>query len=129
MVQMIQTIDAIARERGADVVFLAVHDETGRPCRRHPELDAVTRWLESEGFAWRTCAAFETGMIHLEGGPQVIFIDTPFIPGSPVLSRLESYFEEADGRPRIPGLVLTCLPLEVAMTHADHDAPTFWENP
>jgi len=128
MVQLIQMIDAISRQRRMDVLFLAILDGAGRPARDHPALSEATGWLTAEGFAWQICGAFQQGWIYLGDGKRVIFIDTPYLPGSDTLARLEARFEMADGTPRNPGLVLTVLTLAEAMTNAAQDEPGFWDN-
>jgi hypothetical protein len=128
MVQLIQMIDAISRQRRMDVLFLAILDGAGRPTRDHPALREAKDWLTAEGFAWQICGAFQQGWIYLGDGKRVIFIDTPYLPGSDTLARLEARFEMADGTPRNPGLVLTVLTLAEAMTNAAQDEPGFWDN-
>jgi hypothetical protein len=128
MVKLIKTIDAIARERRADVIFLATFDDNGRHTREHPAIMAATMWLTDEGIRWELCGGFQTGWISLEGGPRVIFIDVPHEPGSGTLKKLEARFESGDGSPRIPGLILTLLTLDEAMENAEQDNPEFWDN-
>ena len=127
MVQLIQTIDAIARQRGADVMFLAILNSAGRPTRDHPALKEATDWLTAEGFGWQMCGAFRPGSVDLGSGRRVIFIDAPFEPGSLSLQRLDARFEMEDGMPRTAGLILTLLTLAEAMTNAEQDAPGCWD--
>ena len=126
MVRRIKSIDTIARERRTDVVFLAMLSSSGKPTRDHPAFAEVTAWLTEEGIAWELCAGFDKGLVSLEGGQRVIFIDTPYAPGSRTLAKIEARFEQEDGTPRIPGIVLALLPLEDAMSNAEQDDPEFW---
>lgn len=127
MVQLIETIDALCRARGMDVMFLAMFDAAGRPARSHPDLAEATEWLSAAGIGWQFCAAFRSGWVLLEGGARVIYIDAPYQPGSPLLQSLEGRFERPDGTPRTPGLVLTLLTLPEAMVNAEQDEPGFWD--
>jgi hypothetical protein len=128
MVQLIKTIDSVARERRADVIFLATLDANGRYTREHPAIMAATIWLTDEGIGWELCGGFQKGWVSLEGGPRVIFIDAPYEPRSGTLKKLAARFENGDGSPRIPGLMLAVLTLDEAMENAEQDNPEFWEN-
>lgn len=127
MVQLIHMIDAISRQRGADVLFLALLNSIGRPTRDHPALKEATDWLTTEGFGWQVCGAFQPGSVDMGSGRRVIFIDAPYVPGSSALQRLDARFELPDGKPRTQGLILTVLTLAEAMINAEQDAPGFWE--
>ncbi len=127
MVLLIKTIDAIARERNEDVIFLSILAPDGSPTRHHPALKEATEWLSCEGIGWALCGAFQPDWISLGAGPHAIFIDAPYRPGSDLLARLDAQFEKEDGTPRIPGLVLTLLTLEEAMVNAAQDDPDFWD--
>lgn len=124
----IETIDAIARRLGRDVIFLDIRNGEDRSVRDRSEIVEATAWLHAEGIGWKACLGFVPGMLLIEGGPRAIHIETPFEPGSATLARLEARFETADGRPRHPDLILTLLPLEDAMINAEQDAPGFWDN-
>jgi hypothetical protein len=125
---VLETIDAIARRLGRDVIFLDIRDGRERPTRNRPEVAAATAWFDAEGIGWKLCFGFEPGWAILEGGPLAIYIDASFEPGSALLARLEVQFEAQDGLPRHPGLVLSLLRLETAMVNADQDKPGFWDN-
>lgn len=125
---ILETIDAIARRLGRDVIFLDIRDRQDRPTRDRPEVAAATAWLDAEGIGWKFCFGFEPGWAILEGGPLAIYIDAPFEPGSALLARLEARFEAQDREHPHPDLILTLLRIAVAMVNADQDAPGFWDN-
>ena len=125
---ILETIDAIARRLGRDVIFLAIVERQDRPSRDRPEVAEATAWLDAEGIGWEPCFGFLPGMGIVEGGPCASYSDAPFEPGSPLLRRLEDRFETPDGLPRHPDLVLSLLRLETAMVNADQDEPGFWDN-
>ncbi|MDG3039821.1 hypothetical protein [Roseicyclus marinus] len=123
----IETIDAIARRLGRDVIFLDIRNCRDRPARDRPEIVEATAWLDAEGIGWTACLSFAPGMLLIEGGPRAIHIEAPFESDSPMLAKLEARFETPDGRPRHPDLILTLLTLEDALINAEQDAPGFWD--
>lgn len=123
----IDTIDAIARRLGRDVIFLDIRNGGTRPVRDRPEVAAASAWLDAEGIGWTACLGFAPGMLLIEGGPRAIHIEVPFEPGSAMLAKLDARFETPDGHPRHPDLILTLLTLEDALINAEQDAPGFWE--
>ncbi len=125
---ILETIDAIARRLGRDVIFLDIRDRQDRPARGRHEVAAATAWLIAERIGWAPCFGFMPGMVIFEGGPIAIHIDAPFEHGSPLLRKLEDQFETPDGLPRHPDLVLSLLRLETAMVNADQDEPGFWDD-
>jgi hypothetical protein len=128
MPAILETIDAIARRLGRDVIFLDIRERDNRATRDRPEVAAATAWLNANGIGWSSCFGFVLGMIVVEGGPRAIYIDVPFEPGSALLADLEARFETTDGHPCHPDLILTLLPLKRAMVNADQDAPGFWDD-
>lgn len=123
----IETIDAIARRLGRDVIFLDIRTAADRPVRDRPEIVEATAWLDAEGIGWTACLGFAPGMLLIEGGPRAIHIEVPFEPGSAMLAKLDARFETPDGQPRHRDLILTLLHLEVALINAEQDEPRFWE--
>lgn len=124
---ILETVDAIARRLGRDVIYLAIVKRQDRSSRDRPEVAAATAWLDAEGIGWSACLGFAPGMLLIEGGPQAIHIEVPFEPGSAMLAKLDARFETPDGHPRHPDLILTLLTLEDALINAEQDAPGFWD--
>ena len=123
----IETIDAIARRLGRDVIFLDIRNGGDRPVRDQPEIVEATAWLDAEGIGWTACLGFVPGMLLIEGGPRATYIEAPFEPGSAMLAKLEARFETPDGHPCHPDLILTLLTLEDALINAEQDTPGFWD--
>lgn len=123
---ILETIDAIARRLGRDVIFLAIVERQDRPSSGRSKVAEATAWLDAEGIGWEPCFGSLPGMVIFEGGPRAIYIDAPFEPNSPLLRKLEDRFETPDGLPRHPDMVLSLLRLETAMVNADQDEPGFW---
>lgn len=123
-----ETIDAIARRLGRDVIFLDIRNDEDRPMRDRPEIAEATGWLDAMRIGWTACLGFVPGMLLIEGGPRAIHIDAPFEPGSTLLAMLEARFEKPDGQPRHRDLILALLPIEEALINAEQDAQEFWDN-
>lgn len=123
----IETIDAIARRLGRDVIFLDIRSGEDRSVQDRPEIAEATTWLDAEGIGWTACLGFAPGMLLIEGGPRAIHIEAPFEAGSAMLAKLEARFEAPDGHPRHPDLILTLLTFEDALINAEQDTPGFWD--
>ena len=133
MPKLLKHIDAIARQKQRDVLFLRFcgngpgdypedYDEWKRlPARKH-----ITEWLDQNQITWFSCAdyALENFM-----GPYLgqIYLDVPFDETDPSYQRLRDYLENPDGTTRHTGAWFILLPLERAMENAHHDEPGFWE--
>jgi hypothetical protein len=58
-------------------------------------------------------------MLLLEGAPRASFIESPFVPDTPLLAKIHARFETPDGQPRHPDLILSLLRHDLAMVNAD----------
>lgn len=136
MPQLIEFIDAIARKKGRDVLFVRfgpVDDEIDplwEGGRHDWEIDPnridLIAWLEAKGVAWSLCGEFasENSMSCYQGD---IYLDVPFDKADPVYQVLSNRLENPDETRKIPGVTFCYLPLEIAMRNAHHDEPGFWE--
>lgn len=136
MPQLIEHIDAIARQKQRDVLFLKFLDPENLEGKIQP--DSVWHWASSAGrqsaiewfnrnqIHWQPCGSFadENSMTSYAGQ---VYIDVPFEETNPVYQKVLNYFENPDGSPRFPGVLLFLLPLDVAMKNAHHDEPGFWD--
>ncbi len=137
MPQLIEHIDAIARNLKRDVCFLRFSDPVGpsldneeSPSCWHWEASAmrqtVIEWLQDNQITWRPCAdVADTNSMHSYAGQ--IYIDVAFDEADPVYQETVAYLENADGSTRHPGVTFFVLGLGVAMKNAHHDEPGFWE--
>lgn len=136
---LIQHIDAIARQKQRDVLYVAFEpiDPASRidddslgpgeseqkflPIRRH-----IIDWLDTQGIDWKPCGHFaDVGAMRPHAGQ--IYIDLPYDNALPAFQALQTFLEFPDGRMRFADATLTCCPLEHAMQNAAHDEPGFWE--
>ena len=136
---LIEHIDAIARQKQRDVLFLEFNspnsqerfDEIGRVDQRCdwrslPSRLKVICWLDEQNIVWKPCGDFAniSCMIPYHGQ---IYIDIPFEPSAPEFKSLEAFLEFPDGKSRLDGVTFFYLPLAKAMENAAHDEPGFWD--
>ena len=133
MPMILEHIDAIARKKGRDVLFLNF-TQGGSDDDPFPSVDwddlpvrqQMIAWLDLNKIEWCECGhvANENIMCGYRGR---IYIDVPFDTENSVFQKLSSYFETPDGVMKIDGVVFCYLPLDVAMQNAHHDEPGFWD--
>ena len=130
---MLRHIDAIAREKQRDVLYLEFHPE-GREERRgyrygdDPVRAAILAWLDEQGFRWERCGPYADIRIIEETYRGLIYIDIAFDEKNEQYRRLAAYLEYPDGTIRQPSVRFYINSLEHAMKNAEHDQPGFWES-
>ena len=116
MPQLMQHIDAIAREKDRDVLF--VHFEN----YEHENADAesyhlrqnLMEWLQQHQIAFAPCMGIEQpGVIESYSGD--LYIDVPFVEANPTYQMLSDHLEDAEGEMIIPGVLFFVLSLETAL--------------
>lgn len=140
MPELISHIDAIARQKGRDVLFvrfgeLSEHcfplwvlsrDENPYDWRTDPNRFELISWLDARRVGWSPCGYFadENVMLGYWGD---IYVDLPFDTADPSYHELASHLEYPDGSRKITGVTLCCVTYEAALSNAHHDEPGFWE--
>lgn len=140
MPQLLSHIDAIARKKGRDVLFVRFgeFDDLLVPLRisrfweeTHDRENDSNRseliaWLDANGINWCPCGLFahEDYMVSYEGD---IYLDVPYDSTDPVYQKISHRLENPDETRKIPGVTFCCLSLKCAMQNAHHDEPGFWE--
>lgn len=135
MPMLIEHIDAIARKKKRDVLFLHFPVEGNEDSMfpgsdvdwdQWPARQKVIAWLDQNQIPWCPCGHFanENLMMGYRGW---IYVDVPFRLEDPVYQRLQNYLETPEGEMKIPGVTFCYLPLEMALENAHHDVPGFWE--
>ena len=137
MPQLIEHIDAIARKKQRDVLFIRFSDplDLGDDWDEPPNSwdwksstvrQTVINWLEKCPIGWRPCGdVASTNCMTSYAGH--IYVDVPFDGADPVFQQLVSYLENPDGSMRSPGVLFCGLALQDAMKNAHHDEPGFWD--
>jgi len=130
MPELIEHIDAIARQRGRAVLYLEFHP-TGRAERADYRYEddttrqAVLEWLATHGHEWVRCGPFaQPGTMRPYEGQ--ICLGVEFNESLPEYREVRDYLEFPNGNMRIAGVRFYLLTLEYAMRNAEHDSPGFW---
>lgn len=135
-IQLIQNIDAIARQKQRAVLYVEFHPQTDDfedqfsyeyEYENDTERQTFLDWLQQHGIAWQCCAhvASECGFESYLGQ---IYIDLAMDDNDPLYCQLRDHLEFPDGTWRDPNKRFYYLPLDIAMRNAHHDEPGFWEN-
>jgi len=131
MPQMIEHIDAIARRKQRDALFVTFSDDPSgerspHDWADHPARAAIIAWLEARGYAWAPCGEVaDERVMRSYGG--AIYIDVPFDRDDPSYRELEAFIEYPDGTLRFPHMRFLVIGLDYARKNAHHDEPGFWD--
>lgn len=136
MPQIIRYIDAIAREKKRDVLYvqfgperLSRNDKNYKlhNYRDDPHRAELMQWLDEQGIAWEKCGPFVTGYFSF-GYLGDIYIDVPYDEKNPQYQLVRDRIENPDGTMRDHDHIRWYyLPLEHAMKNAHQDEPGYWE--
>lgn len=136
---LIRHIDAIARQEGHDVLFVAFYPGYSSPVpgletlgssltdwETLPIRKQIIKWLDSQKFSWEPCGewASENAMISYLG---TIYIHIPYDEKNLDYQKLRDYLENPDGSMRYKSAHFCYLTLANAMKNIHHDEPGFWE--
>jgi len=135
MPMLIEHIDAIARKKGRDVLFLDFPTGLGDDPFEDFKVDwedipirqQIITWLEQNQIEWSHCGYIANENMMGGGYHGRIYIDVPFDKNDPVYRKLSDYLETPEGEMKLKGVKFCYLPLKVAMKNAHHDEPRFWE--
>ena len=137
MPMLIEHIDAIARQKQRDVLFLEFNtpgpqgpfeeiarEDQGCNWRALPSRLKIIGWLDEQKIAWKPCGAF-ANLNFMTSYRGQIYIDLPFEPSSAEFKSLEAFLEFPDGQypcrrqvSRQQPLCLSCRPhLQSAVTN------------
>lgn len=114
MPQLMQHIDAIAREKNRDVLF--VHFENYEENEQNPDSNRqdVLSWLEQNDIPYEKCMGLEEeSSIDSYWGD--IYIDVPFDLENEQYQMLSDYLEDEHGEMKIEGVYFFVLYLETAI--------------
>lgn len=111
---LLQHIDAIAREKNRDVLF--VHFE--KYDHEHPEKNTarneVLDWLDLHNIEYFPCMGLE-GEAVLNSYSGDIYVDVPFDAQNPAFRTLSEFLEDEQGNMKIDGVLFFSLALELAL--------------
>ena len=121
MVVLVETIDAISRRLGRDVLYLSCHRKN-----RKERFDAKN-WLNEAGFSTLDCTPFVTNYIQIEAPASELYIDLKYDPTAENFRLVDFHFEKSDGTPTFPGIQFTRLTLDLALLNKEQDEPGYWD--
>lgn len=139
MPMLIEHIDAIARQKKRDVLYVVFHlpasgtaddDElerrSGIDWQTLPIRQQLIDWLDARNIGWQPCGPFANVCVMM-GYCGQIYIDLPWDESLPDYLALQALLELPDGSMRYPEATFYCCTLDKAMKNAAHDEPGFWE--
>lgn len=114
MPQLLQHIDAIAREKNRDVLFLHFENFEESEAGDDPIRSIVLAWLEDHEIAYQPCMGLEQeGFIDTYAGD--IYIDLPLDETDPNYQKLSEYLEDDEGNMMLDGVLFFVLSLDTAL--------------
>ena len=138
MILNIEHIDAIARKKKGDAIYLEFTEcvsvsQAGKSkahlaydWKSHPGRTMIISWLNTEQIYWKPCAPFAVlGTLPRYSGQ--IYIDLPVNEDDPSFKRLQTFLEHSDGTPKFSGVNFNYLAYDDALQNAAHDDPGFWD--
>lgn len=140
MIMSVEHIDAIARKRKRDVLYVTfsyakaaegMDDQTTSDRDRFdwkslPIRKELVDWLDKQGIAWECCGEFANVDVMRSYHGQ-LYVDLPYDKSLPAFQALTAFLELPDGSMRFPEATFCYCPLDEAMKNAKHDEPGFWD--
>jgi hypothetical protein len=129
MPQLLEHIDAIARQKQRNVLTVEFHSfQEGYQAdyRFNPARKTIIDWLEANGIGYEECGEYanEKGIDRYRGQ---IYIDVPFEVNDATYQKLEAFLENPDGTMKFDTAWFRAYGLEFCMKNAHHDVPGFWD--
>ena len=146
MPQLLEQIDAIARQKQRGVLYVEFHPRALAPQAREnlsaqdvqawktmpdsawqslPIPQQIIDWLDAQGIGWRPCGhVADVGLMMGYRGQ--LYIDLSFDQSLPAYQALQAFLENPDGTMRYREALVFYCSLEEASKNAAHDAPGFW---
>lgn len=131
MPALIPHIDAIARSKGRDALYLEFHPQPFAQWRHYryeddPARVTILSWLDAHGVSWSACGPVADPGRMLPYLGQV-YLDLPFDEALAGYRTVRDQLEWPDGTMKHAGVRFCVIPLDYAQRNAEHDEPGFWE--
>ena len=143
MPQLIEHIDAIARKKQRNVLYLtftpinssfynlfADSDDDERNSynwEEDPLREKVCKWLTEHNIAWQECDHFAYENIWSSCYEGQIYLDVNYDESDLKYQLVQNFLENPDGSMRLKSVTFWLVPLERAMKNKHHDEPGFWK--
>ena len=130
MPYLIKNIDAIAREKQRDVLFITFSDIQDWFTHYDWEKDHlranVINFLNEHSIGWQECGEFANDDCLMSYQGQ-IYVDLELNEKDEKYRILQKFLENPDGSMRHTNITFWLLTLERALTNKAHDEDGFWE--
>ena len=114
MPQLIQHIDAIAREKNRDVLFLHFENFIEDQELEDNARDRVLAWLDHHGIAYTPCMGLEDEN-SIDSYMGDVYIDLAYDETDATYQVVKNHLEDEYGEMKIEGVLFFVLSLEVAL--------------
>lgn len=112
--QLLKHIDAIAREKNRDVLFVHFEQYVYPDQDAHSVRQMFIGWLEQQGIRYIPCLGIEpTGRSDVYSGS--LYLDVPFDLQHKTYQKLSEYLEDDQGNMKIEGIQFFVLSLGLAL--------------
>lgn len=132
-------IDAIARQKQRDVLYVVFHPSTTGTqdteeilgsgdfnWEKLPIRQQIINWLDAHTIGFKPCGHFANECLMM-GYRGQIYINLPFDESLPAFQALQAFLELPNGSMRFPEATFFNCPLDKAMENAAHDESGFWQ--
>ena len=147
MPQLLEHIDAIARQMQRGVLYVEFHPLALDPraggnlserdimawktmpdsaWQALPIRQQIIDWLDARGIGWRPCGHF-AALGLMMGYRGQLYIDLPYDKSLTAFQALQAFLENPDGSMRYTEVFFIYCSLDKAMDNAAHDEPGFWD--
>lgn len=128
MPMLIQHIDAIAREKKRDVLFLHFENYIEDKDLEDNARNVVLAWLDEHGIAYTPCMGIEDESL-IDGYLGDVYLELPFDEQDPQYQLVQQHLEDEEGNMKIEDVFFFVLSLEVALEiEADRQESADLEN-
>jgi hypothetical protein len=129
MPEQLQHIDAIARQKVRDVLYLEFAEAERPVSRPFEEIESrqqILAWFDENGDPWDQCGpiANENFMASYAGQ---VNIHEPYDTSNATYQAVQAFLEYPDGTIRFGDVKFWVVSIERAMKNSHHDEPGFWD--
>jgi len=127
MPQLLQYIDAIARQKMRDVLYLEftqAERPNSRPFEEIESRERILVWFDENGVPWVQCGPVANESVMRSYAGQV-YIDVPFDTNNATYQAVQAFLEFSEGTMRFDDVKFWVVSLELAMGNSHHDEPGF----
>ena len=114
MPRLIPHIDAIAREKERDVLFVHFEHYQHHSPENHSAREQLMAWLDEQNIDYMPCMGLENPNV-IESYQGDLYLDVPFDISDSLFQILSMHLEDEEGNMKIDGALFFTLSLELAL--------------